>query len=253
MDWSVDDYAENASFVSQFGDDVLMLLNPVSGEHILDLGCGNGELAEKIAAKGCKVTAIDSSKEMVNAAQTKGLNAYVMSGEDMNFETEFHAIFSNAALHWMKSSDKVLENVLNALKINGRFCAEMGGSGNVQTIITQIYTELDRRGLNGDDYNPWYFPSKEDYAYQLEKTGFQIDFIEQFERPTKLVTDVAGWIKTFAKPFLNDIPASQCEDFIQDINQAVADTLQDKNGIWYADYVRLRFNVIKNEKPIPNA
>jgi trans-aconitate methyltransferase len=107
--------------------------------------------------------------------------------------------------------------------------------------------------LNGDNYNPWYFPSKEDYAYQLEKTGFQIDFIEQFERPTKLVTDVAGWIKTFAKPFLNDIPASQCEDFIQDINQAVADTLQDKNGIWYADYVRLRFNVIKNEKPIPNA
>lgn len=240
MDWSVDDYAENAyaenaSFVSQFGDDVLMLLNPVSGEHILDLGCGNVELAEKIAAKGCKVTAIESSKEMANAAQEKGLNAYVMSGEDMNFETEFHAIFFNAALHWMKSSDKVLENVFNAIKINGRFCAKMGGSGNVQTIIMQIYTGLDRRGLNGDDYNPWYFPSKEYYAYQLEKTGFQIDFMEQFERLTKLTIDVAGWIKTFAKLFLNDISASQSEDFIQDINQAIADTLQDKNGTWYAD------------------
>jgi trans-aconitate methyltransferase len=247
MKWSVDDYIKNASYVSQYGEDIVALLEPLSGEHILDLGCGDGELAEKIALKGCKITAIDSSKDMIHAAQKRGLDAYVMSGEDMNFKDEFHAIFSNAALHWMKLSDRVIENVFNALKANGRFCAEMGGSGNVQTIIAQIYKALDRKGFNGDDYNPWYFPSQEEYAQQLEQAGFKIDFIDQFERLTKLPTDVAGWLETFAKPFLLDIPEAQSDDFIQEIKEGVADTLKDKDGNWYADYVRLRFNVIKND------
>ena len=61
MDWSVDDYAKNASFVYQYGDNLLMLLNPISSE-----------LVEKIASKGCKVTASDSSKEIVNTAQKNG-------------------------------------------------------------------------------------------------------------------------------------------------------------------------------------
>ena len=246
LKWRVDDYIKNASFVSRYGEDVLRLLNAVHGEHILDLGCGDGALAEKIALKGCKVTAIDSSKDMIDAAKKRGLDAYVMRGESMNFKDEFHAVFSNAALHWMKLSDKVITNVFNALKTNGRFCAEMGGSGNVQTITVQIYKALDRRGLNGDDYNPWYFPAKAQYARQLEQAGFKVDFIDQFARPTKLPTDIAGWLKTFAKPFLRDIAETQSEDFIQEINASVKNSLKDKNDNYYADYVRLRFRVIKD-------
>ena len=247
MEWSVNDYTKNASFVSQYGEEVLALLNPASGEHILDLGCGEGQLAEKIASKGCKVTAIDASEDMINAALKRGLNACVMSGDDMNFKDEFHAVFSNAALHWMQSSDRVIQNVFEALKINGRFSAEMGGSGNVQTIVSQIYAALERRGLNGDDYYPWYFPSKEQYKQQLQQAGFEVSFIDLFERPTKLPTDVAGWLKTFANPFLKDLPEAQSEEFIQEIQEGVADTLKDKNGNWYADYVRLRFNAVKRD------
>ena len=245
MKWNVNDYAKNASYVSQYGQDVLELLNPKSGEHILDLGCGDGELAQKIEAKGAIVTAIDSSEDMIHAAQKRGLNAHVISGEEMNYENRFHAIFSNAALHWMKSSDIVIGNAFTALQANGRFCAEMGASGNVQTIVAQIYEELARNGLNGDDYNPWYFPSRQTYAQQLEQAGFVIEYIEQFDRSTELPTDVAGWLRTFAKPFLIDIDEVQTEDFIQSIKEGVADTLKDKNGKWYADYVRLRFNVYK--------
>ena len=247
MKWNVHDCTKNASYVTQYGEDVVALLSPVSGEHILDLGCGDGRIAEKIASKGCKVTAIDSSEDMINAAQKRGLNACVMKGQDMNFRDEFHAVFSNAALHWMAVSDKVIENVFNALKVNGRFCAEMGGSGNVQTVVTRIYTALDRRGLNGDEYNPWYFPSKDQYARQLQQAGFKVDFIDQFERPTKLPKDIAEWLKIFAKPFLKDIPEAQSEEFIQEIQEGVADTLKDKDGNWHADYVRLRFKAVKND------
>lgn len=244
MKWDVDSYNKNAAYVSRYGEEVLALLNPQKGEFILDLGCGDGDFAEKIALAGCKVTAIDASPDMIAAAKKRGVNAHILNGNEMDFKDDFHAVFSNAALHWMTSSDRIITNVFNALRVNGRFCAELGGSGNVQTITGQLYKELAKRGLDGDDYNPWYFPSKERYARQLEQAGFRIDFIDQFQRPTRLPTNIAGWLGIFAKPFLRDIPDP--EPFIQQVMAGVADSLQGKDGFWHADYVRLRFNAVKS-------
>jgi trans-aconitate methyltransferase len=48
--WSAERYAETAHFVSALGAPVLELLAPSPGERILDLGCGDGVLTEKIVA-----------------------------------------------------------------------------------------------------------------------------------------------------------------------------------------------------------
>ena len=241
MKWNVDDYNKNASYVSQYGRDVLLLLAPEPNEYILDLGCGDGELAEKISISGCAVTAIDASEEMIVAARRRGIDAYVVCAEEMVYQNKFNAVFSNAALHWMKDADRVVDNVYRSLKIGGRFCAEMGGVGNVHRIIQQIYTQLEKRGLRGELYNPWFFPSEEEYASKLERAGFHIERIEKFERLTPLATDVAGWLRTFAKPFLQDIPQSEHKNFIDAIKDGVSNELQNERGEWFADYVRLRF------------
>ncbi len=75
MKWNVDDYTNNASYVSQYGRDLLILLAPEPKERVLDLGCGDGELAEKIALSGSRVTGIDSSEEMILAARKRGIDA----------------------------------------------------------------------------------------------------------------------------------------------------------------------------------
>ena len=245
MEWNVADYAKHTPFVSQYGEDVLTLLDPQPSERILDLGCGNGELAEKIALKGCEVIGIDSSKEMIAAARKRNIKVFVMSGTEMSYKNEFDAVFSNAALHWIKQSDKVIENTHNALKVGGRFCAEMGGSGNVQIIVAEIYKQLSLIGLDGNHYNPWFFPSKDEYAKQLTQAGFHIEQIEQFDRMTKLATDVAGWLKTVAKPFLQDIPETQHEGFIEAVKDGTSSQLKNEQGEWFADYVRLRFLAVK--------
>ncbi len=141
----------------------------------------------------------------------------------------------------MKDADKVIDNVYRSLKTGGRFCAEMGGEGNVRTIISQIYIQLDKIELNGDHYNPWFFPTEEEYASKLKQAGFHVKRIEKFQRPTKLPTDVAGWLRTFAKPFLQDVPENQRESFINAIRDGVSNKLQNERGVWFADYVRLRF------------
>src|SRR5437879_10353622 len=113
---------------------VVRLLAPRLGERILDLGCGDGVLAAKMAEMGCEVVGVDASEMQVAAARKLGVDARVMAGEALPFRDEFDAAFSNAALHWMLCPDDVIAGVCRALKRSGRFVAEMGGYGCVQTI-----------------------------------------------------------------------------------------------------------------------
>lgn len=78
--WNPESYAKNARFVSDLGEPLLQLLNTRPGELILDLGCGDGALTEKIAGYGCAVIGVDSSFRQLKAAKERGLNAVVMDG-----------------------------------------------------------------------------------------------------------------------------------------------------------------------------
>jgi trans-aconitate methyltransferase len=125
--WNPASYSKNARFVSDLGEPVLQLLAPRAGELVLDLGCGDGALTEKIAAAGCQVIGVDSSAAQIGAARRRRLNAAVMNGHQLAFTCVFDAVFSNAALHWMKQPDKVVAGVANSLKPGGRFVGEFGG------------------------------------------------------------------------------------------------------------------------------
>src|SRR5579863_8893297 len=112
--WNSEDYAKNARFVTDLGAPVLELLAPLPGEHILDLGCGDGVLTKKIADLGCTVMGIDSSADFVASALKLGLDVVEMNALDMDFGPRFDAVFSNAALHWMKDADEVIKRVAQA-------------------------------------------------------------------------------------------------------------------------------------------
>src|SRR5579864_7822039 len=128
QEWNSARYAENARFVSDLGRPVLDLLNPQSGERILDLGCGDGALTEKIVSAGAIVVGVDSSEDMVAAAKTRGLDARVVDAFHLKFSSEFDAVFSNAALHWMKRDlDVVVRAIWSALKPGGGIVVGMRG------------------------------------------------------------------------------------------------------------------------------
>jgi len=239
--WSPERYEKNARFVSDLGMPVVELLAPRAGERVLDVGCGDGVLTAKLVALGCEVVGVDASAEQIAGCCARGLDCRVASGEALPFTHEFDAVFSNAALHWMRRPDAVIAGVRRALKPGGRFVAEMGGHGCVAMIVAALSAALARRGLDAAAHHPWFFPTAEDYRARLKSQGFRVESIALFPRPTPLPGDVVGWLETFAESFMVPITPSDRPAFLAEVRDALRPKLADANDQWTADYVRLRF------------
>ena len=249
-EWNSDSYDEGHSFVFEYGEGVIDLLEPEDGERILDLGCGTGHLTNRIAESGATVVGLDASEEMVETAnEMYSEHTFVNEdARDFSFDDPFDAVFSNAALHWIPEQDAVLESVANTLVPDGRFVAELGGTGNVATIISAVRDEATARGYSVE--SPWYFPSIGEYAPKLESHGFETRYATLFDRPTELAdgTDgLANWLGMFGDSLLSAIP--DCER--STVVAAVEDRLREdqfRNEKWTADYRRLRFVAQKTDK-----
>ena len=249
--WSPTDYATNAAFVPALGSAALELLAPQPGEMVLDLGCGDGVLTQKIMAVGARAIGLDASPEMVEAARCRGVDAFVADVQALDLEHQelrfghFDACFSNAALHWMLDPDAVAAGVFSVLKPGGRFVGEMGGQGNVTKVLTAAVGALDRRGIDGRAAVPWYFPGVEEYRSKLEARGFRVRNIELFPRPTRIPGEIAAWLETFGEAFINRVPPAARSAYLAEVSSLLGPDLRDAEG-WFVDYVRLRFAA---EKP----
>jgi SAM-dependent methyltransferase len=237
--WEAENYNANARFVSDLGGEILSWLAPKSGERILDLGCGDGALTEKLCASGASVVGVDLSPSLLAAAKARGLDVREEDAHSLPFHGEFDAVFSNAALHWMTEPEKVIEGVKRALKPGGRFVAEFGGHGNVAAIMTALRAAA--RVFDGDSglATPWFYPTDHEYAAMLEAAGFRVDRAGLFPRPTPLPTGIEGWLGTFRGVFFEQFGA-QRDAVIAYVVDLLQPSLCDRSSKWHADYVRLR-------------
>jgi SAM-dependent methyltransferase len=245
--WNPADYAANAAFVPAMGAPVLALLDPRPGERILDLGCGDGVLTEKIVAAGATVIGVDASAEMIEAAKARGLDAHVADGQALTFDSEFDAAFTNAALHWMLDATGVAGSVYRALRPGARFVGEMGGEGNVATIWAAVRAELAERGHPVRQQDTHWYPSVGDFTAVYEAAGFTHIEAHLIPRPTPLPTGVAGWVKTFRSGLMDadSISADEQAAISLAVERRVESALRQPDGSWLADYVRLRFSMRK--------
>ncbi len=243
--WNPETYAKNARFVSELGEPLLELLQLVAGEKVLDLGCGDGDLTEKLVAAGGLVLGVDASAEQVQAARQRGLEAEVCLAEDLPFVEEFDAVFSNAVLHWVKDQRTALSRIFRSLKPGGRFVAELGGFENVETIRGALHEALRGRGIDPWEYDPWFFPTAEEYDTLLKDEGFEVDSIALFPRPTPLPGDISGWLETFGQPFLLAISPESRDSCIEEVRERLCPTLFKEGQGWFADYTRLRCRAVR--------
>lgn len=140
VNWDANLYDNKHSFVSKYGKSLVELLAPKKGEKVLDLGCGTGDLANTLYKYGGEIVGVDKSENMVKQAINKypHIQFMVQDVTNLAYHSEFDAVFSNATLHWVQPPIQALYGIYQSLKQGGRFVAEFGGKGNIQTITSEI-------------------------------------------------------------------------------------------------------------------
>ena len=237
--WDAAEYARVGGFVPALGEAALDLLDPQPGEHILDVGCGDGTLTLKIKEAGADVVGIDNSLSMIGAAKAKGLDARLMDAAELKFAEAFDAAFSNATLHWVLDKERAARAIWFALKHGGRFAGEFGGAGNLKRLREALDDELVARGYEPPVEAANWYPTPEEFAAVYENAGFKDVDARLIERPTPLEHGVQGWVLVFRVGWLE---AAGVPD---DERQAVADSVAARVGTDTADYIRLRFMMRK--------
>ncbi|HEV3004979.1 MAG TPA: methyltransferase domain-containing protein [Pirellulales bacterium] len=248
--WNASLYDARHSFVSGYGADLVELLAPLAGETILDLGCGTGHLTARIAESGAEVLGFDASCEMIEQARRNhpSLRFELADATRFQLPAPCDAVFSNAALHWVKPPQAAVERIAAALRPGGRFVAEFGGRGNVRQIIAAARESV--AAVVGDDpgdVNPWYFPSVGEYAALLERHSLEVRHAALFDRPTPLEEGEQGmdnWLTMFGEPCFGSLPPVQrAAAKAQTVERLRAALWLD--GKWIADYCRLRVVALK--------
>jgi len=246
LDWNATLYEQRHSFVWKRGEDLIELLSPEPGERILDVGCGTGRLAAQIAATGAHVTGLDLSAAMLEQARLACPRGEFMEGDLLEFRPAepFDGIFSNAALHWIKPPERAAERQFAALKPGGRLVAELGGTGNVASLVRAANESLTEMGFVREPGEmPWYFPSIGEYALVLERAGFEVVYAILFDRLTPLEGGENGlrdWLEVFGAPLARGGEEWKASLFNRMAEKLKPQLFDQTSGEWRVDYRRLR-------------
>jgi trans-aconitate 2-methyltransferase len=216
------------------------LLQPREGERILDLGCGTGQLTAEIAASGAQVVGLDSSPEMLGQARQNypNLKFVLADATSFRFDELFDAVFSNAALHWVKNAEAAVQSIATALRPGGRFIAEFGGKGNIRSILAALDVVF---GSAAEARCPWWFPGVGEYASLLEQHGLEVRQASLFDRPTPIEGEhgMEDWIEMFCGSYLRDLDANGAKEKVRELAVHLRPTLY-REGVWTLDYRRVR-------------
>ena len=247
--WDAAKYTSDFSFVHQYGNSVIDMIDADKKGTVLDLGCGNGALSKNLYDAGYIVKGIDASKELLDIARKDYPDIEFIQADATNFSLQepVDVVFSNAVFHWIdkERQQDMLKCVYNTLKENGQFVFEFGGYGNNQLIhqaLAEVFSEYQYTYIM-----PFYFPTISEYSTLLENAGFKVVYAILFDRPTELKGEngLKDWINMFVKtPF----DAIENKDERETIIDKAVDKLKGvlyRDSIWYADYVRIRMKTIR--------
>lgn len=246
MDWNVLPYSEDFHFVQRNGEQLLEQLPKRKGQKVLDIGCGTGELTNRMHEMGLDVVGIDFSNAMLNMAKKKypHLSLYIKDASKFTMFDSYDVVFSNAVFHWIENQEGLIHSIVDVLKLGGTLLCEFGGSKNTECIHKVLGKVFS---LIGHKYrHSFYFPTVEDYCNRLESHGLQVVEANYFDVPVRLnkQEDIRKWLYRYHMKALQVLEETVQKEVVEDAIKRLKPILY-RDSCWYIDYTRIRIRAKK--------
>ena len=209
-------YAKSSSLQTEWGEKLIAELDLTGSERILDLGCGVGGLSARLSelVPSGQVLGIDASRGMLGVARRNrrdNLRFELLDIDDLSCADEFDVIFSNATLHWVLDHERLMRNVLRALRSGGRARFNFAADGNCvhyfQAVREAMALPAYARFFEAFDW-PYYMPAIDDYRAFVGTFGFSECEVwgENADRSFPEEDALAAWIdQPSIVPFLAQV------------------------------------------------
>lgn len=102
------------------GNAIDSMIGDISGQHILDLGCGSGHYTRHCLKRGArKITAVDFSPNMVSSLPSNRVDGIVCDVNHFSTESKFDLIICAGLLEFVKTPEKTLKNARKMIANDG--------------------------------------------------------------------------------------------------------------------------------------
>lgn len=158
-------------------DVVVSGLRERGARSVLEVGCGWGELAERVEREtGADVVAIDLSPRMVELACERGVDARVGDVQELPFaDSMFDAVVAAWMLYHVPDLDGALAEIARVLRPGGALVAVTNGREDLAELWELVGRDLSFRALtfraeNGEEHLRRHFPSVEGQTWARSVT-----------------------------------------------------------------------------------
>lgn len=262
--WNPEDYARNSSGQERWARELIAQLSLKPDDCVLDIGCGDGRNSAFIAAAvpAGRVVGTDLSAEFIAYAQRQfpvtrnpNLEFHQCDMRMLDYDAEFTAVFSNAALHWVRDHRPVLAGISRALTQGGRCLLQMGGGNNAAEVVAAFEATAAAGRWSkcfAGFVSTYGFHQPGDYRRWLVEAGLTPIDVRLIEKDMVHADHAAfaGWLRTAWHPYTSPVPPEERDEFIA----AVADRFlrqrpADPAGRVHVRMVRLQVRAGKGQGP----
>ena len=250
--WNRDQYLKYMSERSKPFFDLLAKIPAGNYRHIVDLGCGPGNLTKALAENwpDALVTGVDNSAAMLADVQTLAVPGRLefAQGDITSWKPAQPAdlVFSNAALQWVSDHERLLYHLAGMLKTPGTLAVQMPIHMNTpaqKAILDVTHRARWRQNLAGVGLQPGCVKPAAWYVRHLLQLGFQVEAWETTYMHLLLGDNpVLEWMKgTALRPLLERLDSVARDEFLQEVGAGLPSAYPRIGGLTLFAFPRLFF------------